>query len=131
MSLESSAGELDVQTKSGKIVESKSTFGYNEQNIDAELRKKLTAMRDDPRVSFDGNTLRVIATKVEDRNMVKTKIKNGKTKSSPSPSGITLISRSKWLTKELKLQSKIKIRDNLCKITIRFGRDIFSRVSQL
>ena len=80
MSLESSAGELDIQTKSGKIVESKSTFGYNEQNVDAELRKKLTAMRDDPRVSFDGNTLRVIATKVDDRNMVKTKIKKWENK---------------------------------------------------
>ena len=71
MNLEDGPSELDIQTKSGKIVESKSTFGYEPDDVDDEFEKKLTAMRDDLRVSFDGNTLRVIATRVDDENMKK------------------------------------------------------------
>ena len=74
MSLESSASELDIQTKSGKIVESKSTFGYNPDNVNEEFKKKLTAMRDDPRVSFDKNTLELRAIKIEDDSIVRDKI---------------------------------------------------------
>jgi hypothetical protein len=74
MSLESSAGELDIQTKSGKIVESKSTFGYDCDNVNDEFEKKLTAMRDDPRVSLDENTLEFQATKIKDDSIVRDKI---------------------------------------------------------
>jgi hypothetical protein len=108
MSLESGASELDIQRKSGKIVESKSTFGYDSNEVESQFRKKLTAMRDDPRVSFDGNTLRVIATKVDDRNMVKTKNQKWENKVESESEWNNANIRSKWLMKELKLRSKIK-----------------------
>jgi hypothetical protein len=95
MSLESSASELDIQRKSGEIVESKSTFGYEPDQVDDEFEKKLTAMRDDPRVSFDGNTLRVITTKVGDEDMVKRKIKKWKN---------NVKSQSKWNNADIQIE---------------------------
>ena len=74
MNLEDSPSELDIQTKSGKIVESKSAFGYNERRVDSEFEKKLIAMRDDPKVSLDENTLEFRATKIRDDSIVRNKI---------------------------------------------------------
>jgi len=74
MSLESSAGELDIQRKSGKIVESKSTFGYTDQEVEREFNNKLSSMREDSRVSLDGNTLEIRATNVGDERLVRSNI---------------------------------------------------------
>ena len=74
MNLEDSPSELDIQMKSGKIVESKSAFGYKPDNVNEEFKKKLTAMRDDPRVSLDKNTLEFRATKIKDDSIIRDRI---------------------------------------------------------
>ncbi|KAA9401005.1 hypothetical protein Har1131_20500 [Haloarcula sp. CBA1131] len=68
-------GELDIQLKSGKIIESKSSFGYKGPKVEGQFEKKLRTMRDHQEIDFDGNTLEVRATCVGKKSMVKSKIK--------------------------------------------------------
>ncbi|QSG07525.1 hypothetical protein HSR122_0103 [Halapricum desulfuricans] len=67
-------GELDIQVESGKIVESKGSFGYTEEGISNELRKKLRTMRVHEDVHIDGNTLEIRANQVGDKNLIRTQI---------------------------------------------------------
>ena len=63
-------GELDIQKTSGEIVESKSSFGFTSDEIDRQFERKLTTMRDHEDVVFDGNTLEVQATNVQNQRLV-------------------------------------------------------------
>ncbi|WP_188854215.1 hypothetical protein [Haloarcula argentinensis] len=68
-------GELDIQVKeSGKIVESKGSFGYDEQQVRSQFNKKLSAMEEHDSVAFDGNTLEVRANKIGDDDIVASQI---------------------------------------------------------
>ncbi|SFR97794.1 hypothetical protein SAMN05216559_1915 [Halomicrobium zhouii] len=73
-------GELDIQLKSGRIIESKSSFGYRRAEVDDQFEKKLTTMRDHPDATFDGNTLEIRASKIGDPDMVEAKITEWETK---------------------------------------------------
>ncbi|EMA26713.1 hypothetical protein [Haloarcula argentinensis] len=68
-------GELDIQVKeSGKIVESKGSFGYDEQQVRSQFNKKLSVMEEHDSVAFDGNTLEVRANKIGDDDIVASQI---------------------------------------------------------
>ena len=73
-------GELDIQTESGKIVESKGSFGYRKVEVENQFETKLSTMRDHPDVEFDGNTFELRANKVNDPDMVESKISEWETK---------------------------------------------------
>lgn len=67
-------GELDIQRTNGEIVESKSSFGFDPERVNDQFERKLSTMRDHPDVDFDGNTLEVRATHVDDHSMVRSEI---------------------------------------------------------
>ncbi|GCF16195.1 hypothetical protein Harman_41300 [Haloarcula mannanilytica] len=63
-------GELDIQLKSGKIIESKSSFGFKKVEVENQFERKLSTMWDHLDAKFDQNTLEVRASKVGDPEMV-------------------------------------------------------------
>ncbi|WP_146418222.1 hypothetical protein [Haloarcula hispanica] len=83
-------GELDIQVKSGKIVESKGSFGYTKGKIDQQFDRKLRTMKEHEDVAFDGNTLEIRANRVGDQNLVSSKITEWEQKSKWGSADITI-----------------------------------------
>ncbi|WP_336358969.1 dockerin type I domain-containing protein [Haloarcula sp. CGMCC 1.6347] len=83
-------GELDIQVESGKIVESKGSFGYTKGKIDQQFDRKLRTMKEHEDVAFDGNTLEIRANRVGDQNLVSSKITEWEQKSKWGSADITI-----------------------------------------
>ncbi|WP_181686657.1 hypothetical protein [Halorhabdus salina] len=88
-------GELDIQVKSGKIVESKGSFGYQKDEIASQFEGKLSAMRSHSDVKLDGNTLEIRANKIGDKSLVKSQIEKWENKIATS---------SEWSNADVSIQ---------------------------
>lgn len=67
-------GELDILLESGEVVEVKSNWGYDGDDIDDEFEKKLTTVREHDDVSLDGNRIVYRVERVGDPALVDSKI---------------------------------------------------------
>ncbi len=98
-------GELDIQVKSGKIVESKGSFGYTKGKIDQQFDRKLRTMKEHEDVAFDGNTLEIRVNRVGDQTWSVQRLRNGSRRAN---GGLQTL-RSKWSMKALDQLSRIKL----------------------
>jgi hypothetical protein len=65
-------GELDIVLQSGEVVEVKSSFGYDKNEINRTFRRKLRTMREANSVKLDQNTLTIRAGRIGNENLVST-----------------------------------------------------------